>query len=182
MRMFRRNAGSRETADSDRAPLRLAKNASARLDDEGSGLNPLAVSLLRFWYAHRLDTGLPDRRTFDPAGMATWLGYISIYEYIPEREDFRNRLEGSFTVDKTGENWTGRYASEVDSKFGSRFLAELLETRSQRAPRIDLIQIFQNDFGVAERLLLPVSRIGSDEADQVFVAIFASASQATVMA
>lgn len=172
MRLFRRQAPDHDRRGSDRTPLRLGKNGSARLDGDRSELGPLAQSLLSFWYANRSDAGLPDRRAFDPSLMTTWLGYLSIYEYEPSGEDFRNRLEGSFIADVTGENWTGRYASEVDARFGTRFRHDLINARTQRVPIVDLIQIFQNEFGVAERLLLPVSRTGTAEADQIFVAIF----------
>ncbi|MDF1792595.1 MAG: PAS domain-containing protein [Thalassobaculaceae bacterium] len=173
MKLFRWCAPSRSAREVRRHPLHLQKNASARLDSAGGDLNPQAARLISFWHANRLETGLPDRQSFDPSCMTEWLGYISIYEYEPAKDDFRNRLEGSYVADLTGENWTGHYASEVDMRFGARFLRDLKETRVQRVPLVDLVQIFQNDYGVALRVMLPVSRRSGREADQIFVAIFA---------
>lgn len=174
MKLFRWGAQSRNVGKGRSQPTHLAKNASARLDVDDEALNPLVGSLLEFWHENRLDTGLPDRNAFDPARMTDWLGYISVYEYVPAKDDFRNRLEGSYVADLTGENWTGQCASAVDAKFGGRFLTELQEIRRTRMPSVDLIQVFQNDYGMAIRAMLPVSSTSTGEADQIFVAIFAN--------
>lgn len=173
MRLFHRSklpgAGRRPAKHA----VSLAKNASARLDDAGPIENPKAASLLEYWHRNRQDGALPDRTTFEATRLAEWLGFLSIYQYEAGPDDFRNRLEGSYVADLTGENWTGRYASDVDRRFGSSFRAELAEVRVRETPVADLVQIYQNDYGVAVRLLLPVALIGGREADQIFVALFA---------
>lgn len=177
MKMFRRSAPDRGVRTIAGQPLDLPKNASARFEADSGELSPLVRSLIDYWHASRGENGLPDRESFDASRMTRWLGYLSIYEHDEVSDDFRNRLEGSFVADLTGENWTGRFASEVDARFGSRFLAELREVRQLRLPSIDLIQIFQNEFGVAVRVMLPISSRPGPEADQVFVAIFGNGLQ-----
>lgn len=151
---------------------RLGKNDSARL---GAAVDDRAAALLSFWHRNAAAGagGLPDRQAFDPLNLAPWLGYLSVYEHDAGRDDFLNRLEGTYVADLTGENWTGRFASDVDRRFGSRFGEELAAVRRSRQPATDLVQIFQNDFGVAVRLMMPVAKVGSSRADQIFVAIFA---------
>lgn len=162
-----------------RQELRLGTNDSIRLDLTDRDLGPLAGSLLTYWRVNCPAGGLPDRRSFDPVLLGRWLGYLSLYEFEAERNDFRNRLEGSYVADLTGENWTGRRASEVDARFGTGFLAELHEVRSQWRPVAHLIKVFQKEYSVAERVLLPVAVEPGGPADQIFVAIFANGFRPT---
>lgn len=174
MRLFRRRTPDFVVVEIAGQRLTLPKNASARMERDVAKLNPLASSLCDYWHTNRGDGGVPDRSSFDPMRLKPWLGFLSVYEFDNRRGDFRNRLEGSFVVDLTGENWTGRYASEVDDRFDSNFLAELREVLGAGRPSVDLIQIYQNDFGVAVRVLLPVASRPGAVANQVFVAIFAN--------
>ena len=160
--------------------IRLRKNESHCLSQIPDDADPRIAELLDYWHRSRDEGSVPDRRAFDPLNLLKWLGFCSVYEYKEERDDFLNRLEGTFIVDITGQNWTGRYASDVDSHFGSRFQEELKAVRAARLPAIDLVQIFQNDFGQAIRLLLPVSKSDGIQADQVFVAMFARSAQQRV--
>lgn len=177
MKSLRWSALDREPGRVDGRSLDKRHGSSAHPDVDAANSTPLAESLIDYWYENRGDGGVPDRLSFDPFPLVTWLGYLSIYEYDAGRDDFRNRLEGSFVTELTGENWTRRYASEVDARFGSHFLSELRNVRRRRLPSADLIRIYQKDFSVAVRVLLPVcsdvSAGAAADADQVFVAIFA---------
>ena len=173
MKIFRRPDLPLPVGVAERREERLGTRSSLRLSTSDSDLSPLAAALLEYWQATRGKGGVPDRAAFDPLRLSKWLGYLSVYEYEPERDDFRNRLEGTFVGNLTGENWTGRRASEVDARFGSTFLADLREVRIAGEPMADLIKVFQKEFSVTERVLLPVSTIPAGSADQVFVAIFA---------
>lgn len=181
MKRLRRNALGREPGSGANTPLDARRGAGNRPGVDASSRAPLARSLIDYWYMHRGPGGVPDRRSFDPFPLVRWLGYLSIYEYDAGRDDFRNRLEGTFVTELTGENWTRRYASEVDARFGSRFLPELRDVRRRRMPSTDFIRVYQKDFSVAVRVLLPVcsgvsvntAADATANADQVFVAIFA---------
>ncbi|WPZ34286.1 PAS domain-containing protein [Thalassobaculum sp. OXR-137] len=158
----------------ERREERLGSKSSVRVENADRDLSPLAASLLEYWRAARPETGVPDRTAFDPARLVKWLGYLSVYERVAERNDFRNRLEGTYVGNLTGENWTDRWASEVDARFGSTFLPDLREVCELGQPTVHLIKIFQKDYSIAERLLLPVSTVKGGAIDQVFVAIFAN--------
>ena len=173
MKIFREPATAESSASLDRREVRLGKHASVRLELADDDLSPLAASIIDYWYRSRPNGGVPDRQAFDPVLLARWLGYLCVYEFQPDKDDFRNRLEGTYVGNLTGENWTGRQASDVDARFGSNFLAELRETRDTGEPIVHLVQIFQKHYSVAERILLPVSREPGGDADQIFVALFA---------
>lgn len=174
MKIFKRPDMPLPVGVAERRAERLGKSQSIRLEASDRDLSPLAAALLAYWQSGRPDGRVPDRSAFDPLKLTKWLGYLSIYEYEPERQDFRNRLEGTYVGNLTGENWTGRRASEVDARFGSSFLDDLRQVRDLGEPMAHLIKVFQKDFSVTERVLMPVSTQPGGEADQVFVAIFAN--------
>lgn len=174
MKIFRRPDTPLPVGVAERREERLGKRPSVRLETSDRDLSPLAAALLAYWQSSRRDGGVPDRGAFDPLHLTRWLGYLSVYEYEPDRDDFRNRLEGTYVGNLTGENWTGRRASEVDARFGSSFLGDLRQVRDRREPTAHLIKVFQKDFSVTERVLLPVSTRPGGDADQVFVAIFSN--------
>lgn len=134
--------------------------------------SPRAESLLTFWEAHRGAGGIPDRHAFTPHALRAWLGFLSIYKYDPEADDFLNALEGTLISQMTGQDWTGKWASEVDDTFGSEFRSEMKDVLATLRPASGNVRIFQKDFNTATRLLMPVAAKGSSEASQVFLAMF----------
>lgn len=179
MKIFRRPDLRLPEGVAERRQERLGGKSSVRLENADRDLSPLAASLLEYWQAGKPQKGVPDRQAFDAARLGKWLGYLSIYERMPEQNDFRNRLEGTYVGNLTGENWTNRRASEVDARFGSTFLSDLQEVCDLGEPTAHLIKVFQKDYSVAERVLLPVSTVAGGPADQVFVAIFAGRANVT---
>ena len=135
-------------------------------------MNSSAISLLAHWYSNCRNSLVPNRIAFSPDALQEWLGYISIYEYVPERCDFINRLEGTLITEMTGQDWTGRWASEVDQSFGSTFQEELAAIRATATPSIDSVRIYQKKFRTATKVLMPVEEMGRRKADQVFLAMF----------
>ncbi|MBO6559410.1 MAG: PAS domain-containing protein [Nisaea sp.] len=131
-----------------------------------------ALPLLAYWYTSRGDNPVPDRTMFNPYALREWLGFISIYQYDPVRGDFKNRLEGTLITEMTGQDWTGRWASDVDQSFGSTFLEELAEVHSTATPTIDSVRIYQKKYRTATKLLMPVAENRQRGADQVFLAMF----------
>ncbi|WP_420403701.1 PAS domain-containing protein [Nisaea sp.] len=135
-------------------------------------INSSAISLLAYWYSSRRNNLVPDRIAFSPDALQKWLGHISIYEYVPARSDFINRLEGTLITDMTGQDWTGRWASDVDRSFGSTFLEELEEIRAAATPSIDSVRIYQKKYRTATKVLMPIAENERRNADQVFLAMF----------
>lgn len=136
-----------------------------------------ASGLIEFWIRSRNGRGLPDRRSFDAPNLKPWLGCLSIYEAIDGYRDFRNRLDGTATVDLSGEDWQGRLASDIDRQYGTRLLRDLRHVAVWRHPVLDSCAICQKPFQAADRLLLPVTRNG-DRVDEVFLALLPREGQA----
>ncbi|WP_420562060.1 PAS domain-containing protein [Thalassobaculum sp.] len=177
MKIFQRPHMPLPVGVAERREERLGKQPSVRLGTSDRDLSPLAAALLGYWQSSRPAGGVPDRSAFDALRLTRWLGYLSVYEHEPERDDFRNRLEGTYVGNLTGENWTGRRASDVDARFGSSFLADLREVRDRAEPAAHLIKVFQKEFSLTERVLLPVSTVPGGKPDQIFVAIFANGNR-----
>jgi hypothetical protein len=96
-----------------------------------------------------------------------------IYEAIDGGRDFRNRLEGSEVVMLTGEDWTGRCASEVDAQFGSRMLHYMQEVVRTGEPCIHRMRMFQNDAISVTRLMMPVRSRPDAPVDQILAVLYA---------
>lgn len=131
-----------------------------------------AEGLLAYWHASSKDGSIPDRNAFNPHALQKWLGFISVYKYVEKLDDFVNALEGTLITQITGQDWTGKLASDVDRRFGSTFLDDLHDIRVSRAPLMDHVKIYQKDYKSATRLLLPIANKGSQGVDQVFLGLF----------
>tara|TARA_R110002012_G_scaffold318911_1_gene538116 strand:+ start:1360 stop:1968 length:609 start_codon:yes stop_codon:yes gene_type:complete len=131
-----------------------------------------ADSLRAYWHANVLEHGIPDRNSFNPEGLRPWLGCISIYKFLEEQGDFINALEGTLITKMTGQDWTGKLASDVDIAFRSTFRKELSDVGISKQPLMNTVQIFQKRYKTATRLLLPIAEKDGREANQIFLALF----------
>lgn len=139
--------------------------------------DPRAGTLLAKWAASCADGVPPDRETLDVFDLRPWLGHVSVYEAIDDGSDFRIRLEGTRISQMTGEDWTGRRASDVDARFGSHLVALMRGVVRTGRPGIHEIQIYQREFRAAIRLLLPMRSRGDGPVDQIFLAIYLDPGQ-----
>ena len=149
-----------------------------RLDDLPDSAAPQLRSLLKFWSDKVQRAGIPDRAQLDAFTLRPWLGHISIYEAVDGGEDFRIRLEGTMIVAITGEDWTGRCASDVDRRYGSQIADFMREVTATGQPAIHTMRVFQNEVESITRLLLPVRSRPDGPVDQVFLVIYADPKQA----
>lgn len=131
-----------------------------------------AGTLLAKWSACRIDGRPPDREDLDVFALRPWLGHISIYEAMDADADFRVRLEGSKISQMTGEDWTGRRASQVDDRFGTRLVAIMREVVRTGRPGLHTTRIYQREFRSAIRLLLPVCSRSGGPVDQIFLVLY----------
>ena len=140
--------------------------------------SPLLHQLHDFWLDCRGTSDVPNRDAFDPFNLRQWLGHISIYETINDGADFRIRLEGTSIVAITGEDWTGRRASDVDRRYGSRLVEFMRAAIRTHRPAIHTMRLFQNNVEYITRLLLPIRSQPLGPVDQVFLVIYADPQQA----
>jgi hypothetical protein len=136
-----------------------------------------AQSLLEYWQHFNARGQRPTRSDFTPFSLKQWLGHIDIYDVEHGGEAFRLRLNGSWIVAITGEDWTGKTAHDVDHRFGSTLHEDLYGVYRAKQPLAHDIRLFRKDYVSAYRLLLPIfSDTRQGEVVQVFLAIFDSES------
>lgn len=134
---------------------------------------PTALSnLLALWRSLAAGGEIPHRGQLDTLTLRPWLGHVMIYEAVDGGRDFRNRLEGSEVVMLTGQDWTGRCASEVDSKFGSRMLHSMQEVVRNGKPCIHTMWMFQNDAIRVTRLMMPIKSRPDGPVDQILAVLY----------
>ena len=134
---------------------------------------PRLRSLLSFWESVAADGKKPTRAALTPFALQPWLGHIDIYRTERDGADFRLVLNGTIVVEKTGEDWTGRTAQDVDNKYKLTLLADLQDVYARKVPRVDRITLFQKEHVTCYRLLLPVWEEGADDKiREIFLALF----------
>lgn len=138
---------------------------------------PSLHTLHDFWLDCRGTSDVPNRDAFDPFNLRSWLGHMSIYEAIQDGADFRIRLEGTSIVAITGEDWTGKRASDVDGRYGSRLVDFMKRTIRTHQPAIHTMRLFQNNIEYITRLLLPIRSHPLGPVDQVFLVMYADPQQ-----
>jgi hypothetical protein len=132
---------------------------------------PEIATLLGFWrQIARAD--IPTRDVMEPFTLRSWLGHLSVYEAIEGGRDFRIRLDGTAIVDLTGEDWTGRLASGVDTRYGSTLVSAMQDVLASGQPAIHTMKVYQNGLKDITRLLLPVKTRLGGAPDQIFLAIY----------
>jgi hypothetical protein len=95
-----------------------------------------------------------------------------VSEAIDGGRDFRNKLEGTEVVALTGQDWTGRCASEVDARFGSRMLEYMQEAVRTGQPCIHTMWMFQNNAVHVTRLMMPVRSRADGPIDQIVAVLY----------
>ncbi|HJT13687.1 MAG TPA: PAS domain-containing protein [Dongiaceae bacterium] len=140
--------------------------------------SPFLYSLLQFWSDAAGGEDVPSRDRLDVFTLRPWLGHISIYEAVDGGGDFRIRLEGTSIVAITGEDWTGKRASEVDAKYGCHIADFMREIAHTRKPMVHTMRVFQNEVEFITRLLLPVRARPGGPVDQIFLVIYVDPRQA----
>jgi hypothetical protein len=134
--------------------------------------DPRACSLLEKWRACCVDGTPPDRETLDVFDLQPWLGHICVYETVDGGADFRIRLEGTRVGQITGEDWTGRHASDVDARFATDLVGCMQKTVRTGRASLHTTRIYQRKFRDAVRLLLPMRSRRDGPVDQIFLALY----------
>ena len=99
---------------------------------------------------------VPDRSVLTPERLRPWLGSVSVYHETADA-DFVIRLDGTRIVAWTGEDWTNRRLSELDTLYGRDLLGSCRRACDARCPAFGLpILPFQSETKVMHRMILPV--------------------------
>lgn len=147
-----------------------------RLDGLDEACDPDLAELVALWEKLARNRRPPLRKELTPFTLKKWLGHISIYEAVADG-DFMIRLDGTAIVEITGEDWTARRASEVDSKYGSNLLEHVTDAAHTNDPRFHRMLVFQRRYFSVSRVLLPVRKSDGGPTDQVFLAMYRDITQ-----
>jgi hypothetical protein len=159
-------------------PLLRRPVLEQELDALPASASPFLHKLLQFWSKTAGADEVPSRDRLDAFTLRPWLGHISIYEMVDGGHDFRIRLEGTSIVAITGEDWTGRRATEVDAKYGCHIADFMREIAHTHRPMVHTMRVFQNEVEFITRLLLPVRSRRGGPVDQIFLVIYVDPQQA----
>jgi hypothetical protein len=159
-------------------PLLQRPVLEQELDALPASASPSLHSLQKFWSIAAGSGGVPSRDRLDVFALRPWLGHISIYEAVDGGDDYRIRLEGTSIVAITGEDWTGRRASEVDAKYGCHIADFMRQVARTRKPMVHTMRVFQNEVESITRLLLPARSRPDGPVDQIFLVIYVDPQQA----
>lgn len=132
-----------------------------------------ALALFSYWRQCHLSGAGPTRAEFDPPSLRRWLGKIDIYAVENGGQDFRLRLNGTETVEVTGEDWTGRTARDIDAVYDQGLQDDLAAVMHGGKPALHRMTVFQKEFIPAYRLVLPIfAAPGQGEVAQIVLAMF----------
>ena len=131
------------------APLLRRPVLEQARDALPASASPSLYSLQRFWSDVAEGADAPSRARLDAFTLRPWLGHISIYEMIDGGRDFRIRLEGTSIVAITGEDWTGKRASEVDAQYGCHIADFMQEVVRTRQPMVHTMRVFQTKWNTS---------------------------------
>lgn len=155
----------------------MSQGSDKRVDSLPPTADPRARALHDTWSSLCSDGQPPDRETLDVFTLRPWLGHISVYEAVDGGADFRIRLEGTRIAAMTGEDWTGRHASQVDQAFGSALLEALREVLETARPSFHTTRIYQRSYQNAARMLLPVRSRRDGPVDQILLVLYLDPGQ-----
>jgi len=152
------------------APMTMANDVPVEMQED---VPETVRRLLDLWQRFAAEPGRPTRADLTPFTLKPWLGFIDVYGVENGGRTFRIRLNGSCTTAMTGEDWTGRTAHDVDRKYGFGLHDEVHRVFTSQRPACHLTRIYQKDFALAYRLMLPVfSEAGDGSVAQILLAIF----------
>lgn len=134
--------------------------------------DPILLALAQYWGGQRQGRDFPDRADIDPLGMPRCiLPHLSLVEISDGGRRARYRLVGTEIVNRLGQDFTGRYASEVMTGDYHLFITSMFRAVYEyRAPLYSESQ-FRSNMALSRtrRLLLPLGCNRSNRVEQVLI-------------
>lgn len=133
--------------------------------------DPILLAVAQYWAERCNGREFPDRADVDPLTMPRRiLPHLGLVELSDGGRRGRYRLVGTEIVDRLGQDFTGRYVSEVMSSDYNLFMTSMFRAVFEyRAPLYSESQFrCEHALSRTRRLLLPLSR-GSQRVDQILI-------------
>jgi hypothetical protein len=129
---------------------------------------PAGQAIQRLWHQKATSDRLPARADFSVEDLRPWLGRLILVDVLPDGDLFY-RVHGTKLAEMLGQELTGKRLSDLQPpEFRVLIRAEYDELIASRRPLVVRRRRSYGDRGsyIVERILLPLSKIGST-VDQV---------------
>ncbi|WP_404420296.1 hypothetical protein [Thalassospira australica] len=155
----------------------MAETTDFELDELPENIGPHVTDLIRVWHEARaedLTQIVPSRDILTAERLRRWIDDITIYEYMPLKEDFVVRIDAPSIVALNGESFQRASPREIDMKYGSCLTAALFNTMMCGEPTFYHVTLAVRADQHWLRVLLPVRTRNRDghPVDQIFGARF----------
>jgi hypothetical protein len=123
----------------------MLESPEIELDRLPDGVDHTVVALLDAWFEARAeapDGELPSRAVLNAGRLELWRDNISIYEYLPDRDDFLIRLDAPTMIEARGESFFGSTPREIDLKFGTCLMVALRKALEEKRPTFYHVNLF----------------------------------------
>lgn len=136
---------------------------------DASLLTDSARDLLELWKSKKQQQAVVRRSTLMMDELVPWVGYLTIYDYLAEEEDFFCRLFGESTRRMVGLDLTRQRLKDLPPEIGGRMRARYMKVLKAGEPMLCHTMGFNYLQGRAQAeqqpiflLILPLSRSGKD--------------------
>ncbi len=139
---------------------RLLESSDVELGGLPDDVDFKVIALVDAWYnalAQSEVNGVPPRTVLSAERLSMWRDHISIYEYLPIKNDFLVRIDASAIIAASGESFQGTTPREIDLKYGTCLMAALLKTMKERRPTFHYVRLVRHHDKQRQwlRILLP---------------------------
>lgn len=122
------------------------------------------VALVDAWYAafdQSPEVDIPPRSVLTAERLSRWRDDITLYEYLPVKDDFLVRIDAPSIVSLNGESFQGSTPREIDLKYGTCLTAALYKTLRLKKPTFYYVSIPDSQGARRQwlRVLLPAQTV-----------------------
>lgn len=146
------------------AALKTLESLETQLDGLPDDVDFNVVAFVDAWYAALEQTPgseIPSRSVLNAERLSRWRDEITLYEYLPVKDDFLIRIDAPSIVALNGESFQGSTPREIDLKYGTCLTAALFRTLRIKQPTFYFVSLadLQGKRRQWLRILLPAQTI-----------------------
>lgn len=126
--------------------------------------DPSLRRLYANWLSRRLESWPVRRQDLDPAELEPWLGFLVVYDYLPDRNDYICRVQGERAESHVGLDMQGALLSRYPEPLLSEVRGQYDRVRAAQEPLLVHFRLTAVRAGRAvstpvraEKLVLPLS-------------------------
>lgn len=134
------------------------------LDGLPDDIDHNVVALVDAWFeafSQCQENEVPWRSVLTAERLNKWRDDISIYEFLPIKNDFLVRIDAPAIIALSGESFQGTTPREIDLKYGTNLMAALFKAMHEKRPVFHHVSAIGRDGARHQklRILLPAQTI-----------------------